>query len=125
MILVDTCGWIEWLVDGELARKFGPALIDTDHLLVPTTVQFELYKWVRRERGEASALEIVALTEQGRVVSLTSAIALHAGDMALDYGLSFADAIIYATARQQNSQLLTCDRHFEGLDGVSFISKRP
>lgn len=124
MVLVDTCGWIEWLVDGELADCFESALSDTDRLLVPTSVQFELYKWTRRERGEALALEAVALTEQGLVVPLSSAIALLAGDLALDYGLSFADAIIYATARQQRARLLTCDDHFEGLEGVSYIPKR-
>jgi putative transposase len=91
---------------------------------VPTSVQFELYKWTRRERGEASALEAVALAGQGRVVPLSSVITLLAGDLALDHGLSFADAIIYATARQQRARLLTCDDHFEGLEGVTCMPKR-
>lgn len=124
MILVDTCAWIEWLVDGALAEQFEAPLSDRDQLLVPTAVQFELYKWTRRERGEAMALEVVALTEQGRVVPLSSAIALLAGDLALDHGLSFADAIIYATARQHQAQLLTCDDHFEGLEDVTYMPKR-
>ena len=34
-----------------------------------------------------------------------------------------ADAIIYATARAQGADLLTCDRHFEGLPGVRFFAK--
>ena len=123
MILVDTCGWIEWLTDGPLAARFESALIDTSHLLVPTSVQFELYKWTRREKGEALALEAVALTEQGQVVPLTSSIALFAGDLALEHQLSFADAIIYATARHCDADLLTCDDHFEQLDGVTYFSK--
>lgn len=125
MILVDTCAWIEWLVDGTLAEQFEVPLRDTDQLLVPTAVQFELYKWTRRERGEAVALEVAALTEQGQVVPLSSAIALLAGDLALDHGLSFADAIIYATARHCQAQLLTCDDHFRGLEDVVYIPKRP
>ena len=124
MVLVDTCGWIEWLVDGDLAGEFEAALMDTGRLLVPTSVQFELYKWVRRERGESPALETVALTEQGRVVPLTTSIAMLAGDIALDDRLSFADAIIQATARQENAELLTCDDHFQGLEGVRYIPKR-
>ena len=124
MILVDTCGWIEWLTDGPLAAHFESALTDTSHLLVPTSVQFELYKWTRREKGEALALEAVALTEQGQVLPLTSSIALFAGDLALEHQLSFADAIIYATARHHDAELLTCDDHFEQLDGVIYISKR-
>ncbi len=123
MKLVDTCGWIEWLIDGKLACQFEAALTDTDQLLVPTTVQFELYKWVRRERNEALALETVALTEQGVVVPLTSSIALLAGDLSLDHSLAFADAIIYATARQQRARVVTCDNHFEGLENVHYIPK--
>jgi predicted nucleic acid-binding protein len=122
-ILVDTCGWIEWLTDGTLADHYAEALLASDELIVPTSVQFELYKWVRRERGEALALEAVALTERGQVVPLTSAIALLAADFALDYKLSFADAIIYATSRQMKAMLLTSGDHFEGLPEVRYIPK--
>ena len=55
MILVDTCGWIEWLADGALADKFQPYLEDSEALVVPTVVQFELYKWLERSRGEEAA----------------------------------------------------------------------
>jgi len=38
MVLVDTCGWIEWLVDGALADSFQPFLEDAGALVVPTVV---------------------------------------------------------------------------------------
>jgi len=65
--LVDTCGWIEWLTDGILADSFAPYLRQPEELLVPTILQYELYRWVCRERDEETALEIIGLTEQGRV----------------------------------------------------------
>jgi predicted nucleic acid-binding protein len=37
--------------------------------------------------------------------------------------LATADAIIYATALAHDADLLTCDRHFEGLAGVRFFEK--
>ncbi len=43
MILVDTCGWIEWLTEGALADSFAPYMKDPADLLVPTTVQYELF----------------------------------------------------------------------------------
>ncbi len=122
-VLVDTCGWIEWLVDGGLADRFSPYLLEPWEVVVPTAVQFELYKWAKRERDEATALEIVGLTEQCRVVPLHTNIALLAGDLALAHKLSFADALIYATARQCDSELVTTDDHFEGLPDVLFFSK--
>jgi predicted nucleic acid-binding protein len=92
--LGDTCGWIEWLTDGLLADDFGPYMENPVELHIPTALQFELYKWAKREKGEAEALGVVALTEQGRVVPLTTGLSLYAADLALQYGLSFADAII-------------------------------
>jgi predicted nucleic acid-binding protein len=122
-VLVDTCGWIEWLTDGPLADRYAGFFEAPDAILVPTAVQFELYKWTRRARGEAVALEAVALTEQGIVQPLTTAIALLAGEHALEYGLSFADALIYSTARYREVDLVTADRHFQDLPGVTLFHK--
>jgi predicted nucleic acid-binding protein len=123
-VLVDTCGWIEWLTDDALAEQFRPYLRRSDALLVPTAVQYELYKWVRREMDHALALQIVALTEQSRVVPLSTALALSAADFAIMHKLAFADAIVYATARQADAQLITSDSHFEGLPDVIYFPKQ-
>lgn len=37
-VVVDTCGWIEWLTDGVLADEFAPFLADFDNLIVPTSI---------------------------------------------------------------------------------------
>jgi predicted nucleic acid-binding protein len=47
-----------------------------------------------------------------------------AGDLALQHRLSFADAIIYASARRHSAKLITADDHFEGLEDVTFFDKR-
>ena len=73
---------------------------------MPTSVQFELYKWVARKQNVQTALEAVALTEQAEVVPLSTAIALQAADSSAEYSLSFADSIIYATARFHNARLI-------------------
>jgi predicted nucleic acid-binding protein len=41
-----------------------------------------------------------------------------------EYSLSFADSIIYATARFHNARLITSDNHFQDLPGVTFFRKR-
>jgi predicted nucleic acid-binding protein len=122
-ILVDTCGWIEWLVDGELADMFAPHLSIPEEIIVPTAIQFELYKWVKRERDEVTALEIIALTEQCHVVPLETSTALMAADISLAHRLSFADALIYATAQHHTATLITADDHFETLPQVEFFRK--
>lgn len=125
MILVDTSGWIEWLTDGPLAERFAPHLADPTALLVPTLVQYELYRWLCRERDENFALEVIGVTEQGRVVPLDTSLALLAADLAVRHRLAMADACVFATAQQAGVGLVTSDAHFDGLPGVTYLPKNP
>lgn len=122
-MLIDTCGWIEWLTAGSLVRKYEPFFSQIETMLVPTCVQFELYKWVQREHDVQKALEVIALTEQATVIPLTTGIALSAADFATQHKLSFADAIIYATAQFHEAKLITSDDHFEDLPDVLCFRK--
>ncbi len=123
-ILVDTCGWIEWLTDGVLADEFAPYLSDLHNLIVPTSIQYELHKWICRERDEVLAMEVIALTQQANVVPLTESLALLASELSQKYKLSFADSIIYATAQQEKVKLITADDHFESLPDVIYFAKK-
>ncbi len=123
MILVDTCGWIEWLTEGALADSFASYMKDPAELLVPTTVQYELYKWVKRESDESTALNTIALADDSLIVPLTTDIALVAADLSLSHKLAFADAVIYASARKYDVELVTSDDHFEDLPGVTYFPK--
>ena len=72
---------------------------------------------------EEKADEVIAYTQKCRVVPLDTTIALLAADLHREHKLATADAIVYATARHQGADLLTCDRHFEGLPNVVFFSE--
>jgi len=124
MHVVDTCGWIEWLTDGTLAESYAPYLADSDNLIVPTLVQFELYKWCLREKDEAAALDVIGLTEACQVRPLDTRIALSAADLSARYKLAMADAIVYATALAAEGKLLTSDAHFKGFPEVIFWQKK-
>lgn len=123
MILIDTCGWIEWLTGGVLCAEFEPYFSRIESVIVPTSVQYELYKWTARKRSLPAALEAVAVTEQGKVVPLSTPIALSAADLSAEYTLSFADAIIYAAAQFHDALLVTSDAHFDSLPEVKFFRK--
>ncbi len=123
MILVDTCGWIEWLTDGSLSDQYAEYFEAIDQMITPTSVQFELYKWVANNSGKEAALKSIALTEQSKVISLSTSIALLAADLAMECKLSFADAIIYASARFHDAALVTSDGHFNGLADVIYFEK--
>lgn len=121
--LIDTCGWIEWLTEGRLVKSFAAYFKDVEKLLVPTLVQYELYKWICRERNSAMALEIIGITASATVAPLETSLSLYAADVSKEYGLAMTDAIVYATSIKHNALLVTCDQHFKGLPQVEFFAK--
>ncbi len=123
MFLVDTCGWIEWMTDTPLSKNYSRYLNAPDKLLVPTLVQHELYKWLCRELDQTIALSAIAATKTAIVVPLDTSIALLAADIAKEFKLATADAIIYATARQHHAILVTSDAHFAELPQVKYFQK--
>ena len=123
MVLVDTSAWIEWLMGSATGRAVGTVMPSQDEWLVPTIVQLELAKWLTRELGEDRADQVIAFSQMCRIVPLDTRIALAAAELCARHRLATADAIIYATAQDHDAELLTCDAHFEGLDGVRYLAK--
>lgn len=56
MVVVDSCGWLEWFTDGQLAAKYQKYLENKHELLVPAIVLYEVYKVLKRQVGEEKAL---------------------------------------------------------------------
>ena len=123
MRVIDTSAWIEWLVDSSLGKKLAREIPDRAECIVPTIVQLELAKWLTREVGEDQADQMIAFTQKCQVVQLDTRIALLAADLHRQYGLATADAVVYATAREHDAELLTCDSHFSGLPGAVVVKK--
>ena len=123
MVLVDTSAWIEWLIASPTGKAVAARLPGQDDWLVPTIVQLELAKWLARELGEDRADQVIAFSLLCRIAPLDTGIALAAAELCARHRLATADAIIYATAQAHGAELLTCDAHFEGLDGVSYLAK--
>lgn len=123
MRLVDTSAWIEWLIASPTGRAVKAAIPAREEWLVPTIVQLELAKWLAREVGEDKADQTVAFTQMCVVAPLDTKIALAAAELCTKHKLATADAVVYATAMEYGADLLTCDAHFDGLPGVTFIAK--
>ena len=120
-LLVDSSGWIEYFSSGPLAERYGSYLTRPANLITPTVVVYEVYKKIKRERGEELALRATARLTATEVIPLTESIALLAADVSLQYGLAMADAIVYATARDQEAQILTSDADLKDLPGVVYL----
>ncbi len=123
MNIVDSSGWLEYFADGPNADRFASPLGNSDELLVPSITLYEVFKIVCRQQGEDAALQAVAMMQQGKVIELSSSIALLAAKLSLDLKTPMADSIILATARIHAAVLWTQDNDFDGLQDVRYFSK--
>ncbi len=123
MIVVDSSGWLQFLTDGPLANEYARRLRQQATVITPTIVIYEVYKHSKRLRGEEGALDAVAAMQKTQVVPLNEELALVAADLSLETKLPMADAIILATARLFDAEVITSDADFDGLAGVTYIPK--
>ena len=124
MNLVDSSGWLEYFADAPNADFFAVPIEDVNHLIVPTLCISEVFKRIYQQRGENSALQAVALMNQGQMIDLDVSIALNAAKLGLDFKLPLADSIILATARAKNAVIWTQDSDFKGIENVKYIPSK-
>lgn len=120
-VLLDSSGWIEFFTDGRLADQYAQYFMPKYQLITPTIVLYEVYKKIKRERGEETALLFAGRLSATQVIQLTESIALLAADLSLRHGLAMADAIVYATAKDQEAQVVTGDADLKDLPGVVYV----
>jgi predicted nucleic acid-binding protein len=121
MIIIDSSGWIEYFTDGPLSAEYAKYLKDFTKIVTPTIILYEVYKKVRKERTEEDALLAVSLISRTSIIPLRESTSLLAADLSLKHSLPMADAIVYATALEENCKVITSDIHFKGLDNVTLI----
>ena len=100
MNVVDSSGWISYLLNDSLAAHFAGPVESTRDLLVPSIVITEVFRFVNRHRNRQTAMNTVGCMNKGLVVALDTDLAVEAATIGLDHQLPLADSIIYATARK-------------------------
>ena len=98
MRVFDKSVWIEWMIGTPAGQTFNPAFEAIESCIVPSLVQFELFRWHLRERTREEAERLLAFSMSGIVVPLDSQTAVHAAELSREHRLHASDAIIYATA---------------------------
>jgi len=123
MNLVDSSGWLEYLSDGKNAKLFAPAIEKTEELIVSTINIYETYKKILLERDESSAIQVVGLMQQAKVIEVSSTISIQAAKLSYERKIPMADSLIYTTAKQNNAIVWTQDIDFKELDDVKYFKK--
>jgi len=121
VVVVDSSGWIEFFTDGPKADAYARYLKDAEKVVTPAIVIYEVYKKIKRERGEEMAKLCVAQMEKTRGVPLDQNLALRAADLSLEFSLPMADSFVLATARALGAELITSDTDFKNVPGVRVL----
>jgi len=123
LIALDSFGWIERFTNGPKATRYNKIIdqIRSEEIITSVVVLNEVYRKIKKLKGEQIALENIAILTQTTIVPMDQTLALEAADYSLEHGLHFSDALVYATARRFDAELCTSDEHFKGIPSVNYI----
>ena len=120
-VVVDSSGWIEYFLQEPRHERIFQHLKDTDRVVTPTVVLYEVYKKIKRDRSDQEATTAVAQMLKTQVVPLSESLAFSAADISLEFELPMADSIVYATAVEYGCKLVTMDHDFHKLPMVEIV----
>ena len=121
--VVDTCGWISYFQRDSNADFFGTVIEQTDALLVPSIVVYEVSKKILLMYEQNVYLQAMRYLKLGQFVGVDWDLMIEAAAASKRYQLHMADAIIWQTAQSHNALLYTQDAAFQGLPGVVYRAK--
>jgi predicted nucleic acid-binding protein len=124
MNIVDSSGWLEYLVNSKNAKNFQNPIEKTKKLIVPTIILYEVFKKVLKEKNKDLALIVIAHMKQGTVVDFDFNLSILAANLSQKHDLPMADSIILATARQYNAIIWTQDSDFRNIKNVKYFPKK-
>jgi len=124
MNVVDSSAWLEYFANGPNASFFSPVIEQTDLVIIPSIVLYEVFKRVMLQTDEDHALQAIAVMQQCKVIDLDARLALDAACISIQNKLPMADSIILATARACEATIWTQDEDFKAFEGVQFRKKR-
>jgi predicted nucleic acid-binding protein len=124
MNIVDSCGWLEFIANGQNADFFQPVLEDEEQLLLPGLVAFEVIRRLMALKQDVAIGPTLAVMGRLKRVDLTVAQLAQAAVAARTHKLAMADAIIWQTAQVSQARLYTQDIDLQGLPGVVYQARR-
>jgi predicted nucleic acid-binding protein len=123
LISIDSSGWIERFTKGPKAPQYKQVIESSQpkEIVTSCVVLYEVYKKIKKLKGEEDALLAVAVLSQTTIAPIDQTISLEAADYSLEHNLHFSDALVYATARHWNAKLYTSDEELRELKDVHVV----
>jgi len=87
-------------------------------------ILYEVFKVVLREKDQTTALQIVVTIQQGKVIELTSEIAIQTAKLSSEKKLPLTDSILLSTVYLYDAVIWTQDDDFKDITGVKYYMKK-
>jgi len=120
--LIDSWAWIEYWKGGNFARQAAKYIEGDEESIVSTINLAEVYFWVSRYYGEATANEkVLTIDKRSNVIAVEKDMAIDAAKIRRKERLALADSLILATARRFGGKVVTGDPDMKDLKDVVFL----
>lgn len=120
---LDTFAWVEYFADSPLGRRLESKVLESDALvLTPAVVITELEARALKAGAEFGE-DIEFIKQRGNIIPVSERIARTAAQYKASHGTSTVDSLIYATALDTYSILLTEDQMLLKLKGVRSLKQ--
>ncbi len=123
MNVVDSSAWLSYFAGNENSKHFAKPIENVKQLIVPSIVLYEVFKCILRERDESSALQAIAHIQQGKIIPLSSSLAIESAQLGHGFKLPLADSVIYTVTLKFDAVLWTQAPHFAKLEKVKYFKR--
>lgn len=116
----DSWAWVEYFRGSRAGTAVKELLEGQEVLFTPSVCLAEIKaKYLREEHDPANRLRFIK--SRTSIIDVDMSVAEAAADLKVLQGLHMVDAMVLASARARNTELLTGDRHFRGLANVIML----
>ena len=122
-VLVDSWAWIEYFKGSESGKKPKEIIESNEQLLIATINLSEIYRFLLDNKPHDADKLIKFVIGSSFAIPLEVSTALKAAKIKKIFKIGLADAIVVATAEENNATILTGDPDFKNLKNVLYIGK--
>jgi len=116
----DSWAWVEYFKgspEGDVVRTM---IEGTDVLFTPAVCLAEIKaKYITEKKDPEERLQFIKARTS--IIDINSEVAEDAADLKTQHRLHMVDALVLACARACGTELVTGDKHFRGVPGVTLL----
>lgn len=122
--IVDSSAWIEYLSGSKAGEKVNKVLKQEEIYVIPIIIS-EVVSYVKRKK-ENTEVAYESIIKNAKIIDVTPRIAKEAGILHADMkekgiDFPFADALILCSAKDNQTRIITTDKHFKSFKEAVLI----